>query len=59
VSSFACADFCRRRTLRIAFIRTIRWKYLHDRVLENGTIPLRQLRVHIERWMADWEADRN
>jgi len=28
----------------------------HDRVLENGTIPLRQLRAHIERWISDWVA---
>lgn len=25
----------------------------HDRVLENGTIPLTQLRAHIEAWVAD------
>ena len=28
----------------------------HDRVLENGTIPLQQLRAHIEAWIADYEA---
>jgi len=27
----------------------------HDRVLENGTIPLLQLRAHIEAWIADYE----
>ena len=27
----------------------------HDRVLENGTIPLMQLRAHIEAWIADYE----
>jgi uncharacterized protein (DUF885 family) len=25
----------------------------HDRVLENGTVPLRQLRTHIESWLAN------
>jgi uncharacterized protein (DUF885 family) len=25
----------------------------HDRVLENGTIPLKQLRTHIENWLTD------
>lgn len=25
----------------------------HDRVLENGTVPLRQLRAHIEAWIAE------
>ena len=29
----------------------------HDRVLENGTIPLKQLRSHIEAWIADYERD--
>jgi uncharacterized protein (DUF885 family) len=24
----------------------------HDRILENGTIPLPALRAHIERWLA-------
>jgi uncharacterized protein (DUF885 family) len=24
----------------------------HDRILENGTIPLVQLRAHIEAWIA-------
>jgi uncharacterized protein (DUF885 family) len=24
----------------------------HDRILENGTIPLPALRAHIERWIA-------
>ena len=24
----------------------------HDRILENGTIPLAQLRTHIEAWIA-------
>jgi uncharacterized protein (DUF885 family) len=24
----------------------------HDRILENGTIPLPALRTHIERWIA-------
>jgi uncharacterized protein (DUF885 family) len=28
----------------------------HDRVLENGTIPLTQLRAHIEEWIADYRA---
>ena len=28
----------------------------HDRVLENGTIPLLQLRAHIEAWIADYQA---
>ena len=28
----------------------------HDRVLENGTIPLGQLRSHIEAWIADYES---
>ncbi len=27
----------------------------HDRILENGTIPLRQLRAHIEVWIAEQE----
>ena len=26
----------------------------HDKVLENGTIPLAQLRAHIEEWIADY-----
>jgi uncharacterized protein (DUF885 family) len=29
----------------------------HDKVLENGTIPLTQLRAHIEEWIADYLAD--
>ena len=28
----------------------------HDRVLENGTIPLLQLRAHIETWIEDYQA---
>jgi len=28
----------------------------HDRILENGTIPLLQLRAHIEAWIADYRA---
>jgi hypothetical protein len=28
----------------------------HDRVLENGTIPLIQLRAHIEAWIAQFQA---
>ncbi len=28
----------------------------HDRVLENGTIPLLQLRAHIEAWIEDYRA---
>ena len=28
----------------------------HDRVLENGTIPLIQLRAHVEAWIAEYEA---
>jgi uncharacterized protein (DUF885 family) len=28
----------------------------HQRILENGTIPLRQLRTHIENWIEDYEA---
>jgi len=28
----------------------------HDRILENGTIPLLQLRIHIEAWVADYKA---
>ena len=26
----------------------------HDKILENGTIPLTQLRAHIEEWIADY-----
>ena len=26
----------------------------HDRILENGTIPLLQLRAHIEAWINDY-----
>ena len=29
----------------------------HDRVLENGTIPLAQLRAHIEQWIEEESAD--
>jgi uncharacterized protein (DUF885 family) len=29
----------------------------HDRVLENGTIPLVQLRAHVEAWIADFKAN--
>ncbi len=29
----------------------------HDRVLENGTIPLPALRAHIERWLAEKRTD--
>jgi uncharacterized protein (DUF885 family) len=25
----------------------------HDRILENGTIPLPALREHVERWLAE------
>ena len=25
----------------------------HDRILENGTIPLDTLRAHIEKWISD------
>ena len=28
----------------------------HDRILENGTIPLLQLRAHLEAWIADYAA---
>jgi uncharacterized protein (DUF885 family) len=28
----------------------------HDRILENGTIPLVQLRAHVEAWIAGYEA---
>ena len=28
----------------------------HDRILENGTIPLLQLRIHIEAWIEDYKA---
>ena len=28
----------------------------HDRILENGTIPLVQLRAHIVAWLADYQA---
>jgi len=28
----------------------------HDRILENGTIPLLQLRAHIEAWIGDYKA---
>jgi uncharacterized protein (DUF885 family) len=30
-------------------------RVFHDRVLENGTIPLTQLRTHIEAWIAEYE----
>jgi uncharacterized protein (DUF885 family) len=30
----------------------------HDRILENGTIPLVQLREHVEAWIAEYEANR-
>lgn len=30
----------------------------HDRILENGTIPLIQLRAHIEGWIEDYKAQR-
>jgi len=29
----------------------------HEKILENGTIPLTQLRAHIERWIAEYPAD--
>ena len=28
----------------------------HDRILENGTIPLVQLRAHVEAWIEEYEA---
>ena len=28
----------------------------HDRILENGTIPLLQLRAHIVAWLEDYKA---
>ena len=28
----------------------------HDRILENGTIPLPQLRAHVEAWIEDYKA---
>ncbi len=28
----------------------------HDRILENGTIPLLQLRAHVEAWIKDYQA---
>jgi uncharacterized protein (DUF885 family) len=28
----------------------------HDRILENGTIPLPQLRAHVETWIKDYQA---
>jgi len=31
-------------------------RIFHDRILENGTIPLIQLRQHIEAWIAGYEA---
>lgn len=31
----------------------------HDKMLENGTIPLTQLRAHIEKWIADHPADQS
>ena len=30
----------------------------HDRILENGTIPLLQLRAHVEAWLEEYEAQR-
>jgi uncharacterized protein (DUF885 family) len=30
----------------------------HDRVLENGTIPLLQLRAHIEAWIEEYQVQR-
>ena len=30
----------------------------HDRILENGTIPLLQLRAHVEAWVEEYEAQR-
>lgn len=30
----------------------------HDRILENGTIPLMQLRAHIEAWLEEYDAQR-
>jgi uncharacterized protein (DUF885 family) len=33
-------------------------RVFHDRILENGTIPLVQLRAHIEDWIAEYEASR-
>jgi uncharacterized protein (DUF885 family) len=31
-------------------------RQFHDRILENGTIPLGTLRQHIEAWIADYES---
>lgn len=28
----------------------------HDRIMENGTIPLLQLRAHVEAWIGDYQA---
>ena len=29
----------------------------HDRVLENGTVPLKALRSHVEKWIGERSAD--
>ena len=47
--------FALRREAEAALGDAFDIREFHDRVLENGTIPLTQLRTHIEAWIADHE----
>ena len=45
-----------RRQAEEAFGEDFDIREFHDRVLENGTIPLGSLRAHIEAWIAEESA---
>lgn len=46
-----------RRQAEEALAEDFDIREFHDRVLENGTIPLGSLRAHIEAWIADQKAE--
>jgi len=45
-----------RKQAEIAMGEDFDIRAFHDRILENGTIPLVQLRAHVEAWIADYTA---
>ena len=42
-----------RRQAETALAERFDIREFHDRILENGTIPLLQLRLHLEKWISD------
>jgi len=47
--------FALRKLAEDAMGRNFDIREFHDRILENGTIPLIQLRAHIEDWIRDYD----